>query len=359
MENILFVAVSQKMADTAARISAEMGLNIPIIVRKREDSEAVVKSYPNIDVFISRGRTADALGQFSGKPVVEIVPSINDILEPAQKLISSGIDKIAIMASPKLIGEENYDYKIGTADILIRPYELNELEALSAQLYNLGVKGVVAGAMEINITEKYGMKVEALDTDTASVKQALKEAVKLSKAQERQRLQDKEKAEEIYRYSAELHNSIEQAAEATEELASSSEELAATSEDTYNTASKAFEDVKSTTAILGIIKRVAKQTNLLGLNASIQASQAGEYGRGFSVVAEEVRKLAYESSNSVGNIAAMLSEFRASVELVLKNVEQSNIITKEQAKANQDITVMLDNLRSISKKLTGMAKRKS
>jgi hypothetical protein len=357
LENILFVAVSQKMADTAVRVTTEMGLNIPIIVRKREDSESVVKNYPHIEVFISRGRTAEALHQLSGKPTVEITPSIGDILEPIRKHTESGINKIAIMASPKLIGDGNYDYKVADVDILMRPYLLDDLEGLAKELYEIGVQGVVAGAMELDVTEKYGMKVETLDTDITSVKQAINEAVKISEAQESERLREKEKAEEIYQYSSELYASIEKASAAAEELSASSEGLVATSDRTFNTANKAFQEVNNTAAILEIIKRVAMQTNILGINASIQAAHAGDYGRGFSVVASEVRKLADESSKSVVNINNMLNEFRNSVEDVLHNVEQSNAITQEQVKANLDITLMLDSVREVSRKLMTMAER--
>lgn len=358
MENILFVAVSQKMADTAARATAEIGLSIPIIIRKREDSENVVKNYPHVEIFISRGRTADALQQLSGKPVVEITPSINDIFEPIRRLNADGINKIAVMASPKLIGDACYDYKISDVDILMRPYYLNELGGLAEQLYRLGVKGVVAGAMELDLTQRYGMKIETLDTDITSVKRAINEAVKIAKAKESERLKEKEKSEVIYRCSAELYAAIEQAAEAVEELASSSEELAATSHETFGTANNAFHKINNTAAILEIINRIAKQTNLLGLNAAIEAARAGEHGRGFSIVASEVRKLAQETSSSVSTIDNILKDFHNLVGYVLKNVEQSNAIIQEQAKANQNVTLMLESLREISRKLTDMAERK-
>jgi hypothetical protein len=358
MENILFTAFSESMRDAAVHIISEMKLDIPVILlHKNDDIEEVVKQYPDIDVFISRGRTADALRQFSGKAVVEITPLISDILEPIEKLTDSGIKKIAVMASPKLIGDSNYDFKISDTDILIRPYSLDELVGLAEQLFKSGVKGVVAGSMEIDLTEKYGMKVEHLNTDESAVKHAIKEAATIARTQENERLREKKRSEKIYQYSDELYADIEQAASAVEELASSSEELAATSQETFNTAKKAFEQVNNTTEILDIIRNVAKKSNLLGLNAAIEAARAGEYGRGFSVVASEIRKLANESNNSVSTIDNLLKEFRNAVDYVMNNVGQSNKITQEQAKANQNITLMLDNLRNVSKGLTDMEKQ--
>lgn len=74
------------------------------------------------------------------------------------------------------------------------------------------------------------------------------------------------------------------------------------------------------TNIVGVIGSIAEQTNLLSLNASIEAARAGDAGKGFSVVATEIGKLAKTSSESVKNISALTSEIN---KLVLNTVNQS------------------------------------
>lgn len=149
-----------------------------------------------------------------------------------------------------------------------------------------------------------------------------------------------------------LTSAIDLAATAIEEMVASSEEVASISQEVSEQVQKSNQQVKATEEILDFIRRVAKQTNLLGLNAAIEASRAGEIGRGFQVVATEVRKLAEDSNRSANDIQEILQNFQDTMSAVTQGVMDSGKINIEQAKHTQDIAQMVEGLKKVGDHLS-------
>lgn len=90
--------------------------------------------------------------------------------------------------------------------------------------------------------------------------------------------------------------------------------------------------------IVDAVVRIADQTNLLALNAAIEAARAGEHGRGFAVVADEVRNLAEISEKSARDIRSLVTEIQDNVKVVVKDVEDAGTAASEEVKRANQVT---------------------
>lgn len=117
------------------------------------------------------------------------------------------------------------------------------------------------------------------------------------------------------------------------------------------TITRMSEDTKQINSVLQVIGAIAEQTNLLALNAAIEAARAGEQGRGFAVVADEVRALASRTQQSTSQINDMLATLKTTTENVVKEMDSTRIHCEETAEHTNHV---MDSLNVVTDSVAEM-----
>lgn len=107
--------------------------------------------------------------------------------------------------------------------------------------------------------------------------------------------------------------------------------------------------------ILGFIKGIADQTKMLGLNAAIEAARAGELGKGFSVVAKEIRKLSDNSKNTIIKISELTSNIQDSVTKTLDKSNNTFATTENQTSTIEEINASVQEVLSMTEQMKSLA----
>lgn len=114
------------------------------------------------------------------------------------------------------------------------------------------------------------------------------------------------------------------------QISNSAENIKISSENIQNLTKTLEEEIVNINKVLEFIKSIARETNLLGLNASIEAARAGEYGKTFSVVAEEIRKLSINSTDSLKDINETLEGIKDFITDISRKADENLLKNNEQ-----------------------------
>ncbi|MFM5802967.1 methyl-accepting chemotaxis protein [Aeromonas veronii] len=158
-------------------------------------------------------------------------------------------------------------------------------------------------------------------------------------------------ADELSKVSA---NTLEEGSGVIKETLGSIENISTTVGDAASTISELNGHTQQISEIIGVIRGIADQTNLLALNAAIEAARAGEQGRGFAVVADEVRNLASRSAASTQQITGMISKIQSGADASIRSMENTvNNVSRGVTLANQTGEAIA-SIQSHASNLTGL-----
>ncbi|CAG0981841.1 Aerotaxis receptor [Rhodocyclaceae bacterium] len=251
-------------------------------------------------------------------------------------------------------------------------------------------EGVLTNEIDISGRDEAGALMCSLATMQVHLKVILDEVrlVSISLDEESRRLTDD--MEHVMSQSIQQQDRVQGTAAATEELTQSVAEVASSVDSTAQAAARAKSLVEESTVSMGTsmeatsrvvgtvqqssatmselnraiekigvitntIREIAEQTNLLALNAAIEAARAGEQGRGFAVVADEVRKLAERTSSSTTDINSTVSEFQSATQVAVAAMEQATQEVAEGVAKMRESVAGLDQIRASSDEVAAMA----
>lgn len=304
-----------------------------------------------LDVEVKPRSPRDRLGSAIAQMRSQIEQLIRRIQTSAGAVASSSTEMAATSKQLVATSEE----LVGTSDTLVTTAD--ELVSTSGELTS--TSGEIVASSEL-MADTSGQLATASAATSAAADQtgnAIGEVARaiedIAQGAERQ-AKSAETARNQTESMVELAGSSVQTAQETAQITAAATEVAAAGVDAATRASEAMASVRAASeaastaihalgvkseqvgGIIATITGIAEQTNLLALNAAIEAARAGEHGRGFAVVADEVRNLAEESRGAAQSIAALITAIQDDTQRTIDSVEGATKATAGGARTVEE-----------------------
>ena len=271
-------------------------------------------------------------------------------------------DKIEIIANGKLNNEveeniTNRKDEIGTLGNAINKMNTN-LKSLVQQISDISTnltdssKELLDSGQEVsNTAEQVGNSIQEVASGAQEQSAQVEETTAIIDDLDSQIENVNKQSDEMNEQAVDVMENIDNGSEAVK----SSVNQINTVKDNTNQVSERISSLgnssKKIGEIVGLINDISEQTNLLALNAAIEAARAGEAGRGFSVVADEIRELAEESSNATDEIAGLIKEIQNEVNKAVSDMNQTEGAVNESVSAIEVTGSTFDNIENAAQQL--------
>lgn len=247
-----------------------------------------------------------------------IVDGVNQTLDNVVVPINEASEVLGILASGDLRARIQGDYK---GDFAKLKSDINQLaDSLSALIneVNNTVEQVASAATQISATsDSLAAATQEQSAQTDDVASAVEEMSRTIT----ENAMGATRTAEVAQKNGELAN---QGGSVVQQTVQKMKDIAKVVGDSAITIQKLGESSKQIGEIIAVIDDIADQTNLLALNAAIEAARAGEQGRGFAVVADEVRKLAERTTDATKQIANMIRGIQKETDMAVEAMNQGN-----------------------------------
>lgn len=372
LEGIKF-ASSLENKGLALRVSILKHMSVPDLQEKlthEKDIEDIYSSYLKaIDEYkttAKSGREKVIAGTLEDS-IKSYKDAVNRLLPFSREGNIAEVNKIVTVAAPI------FTERIAPA--LKELVTLNSDQAKSAHENSSSVSRMITIIMIVSIIAAMALSVIVSLILTRSVMNVVKSIESTSENVSSGTEQISSSSEELSQGANEQAASVEEISSAIEEMTATIRQNADNAAQTERIAAKSADDAKESGEAMrhtvnamkniadkiSIIQEIARQTNLLSLNASIEAARAGEHGRGFAVVASEVQKLAERSQVAAGEISLlsgssvqiaekageMLGKLVPDIQKTSELVAEINAASSEQANGAQQINIAVQQLNSV------------